>query len=294
MRNFINKLGHTHAAGFMYAVLTIFLIVYTAGSYFTMRNVPRRSSTWALFEFQAKWQDYQMSLDTPQAVLVGPSYARDIGTVPGIRNLGLRAAYPQEVKQIVEQIRPDDTVLFLFSPREIIHSQRMKTRRPGPLSVVHIRVLTAKELVQRKIFPPSRRKAKQANRDLVKMMVRLYEKISTKGVDISFFFDLYKVHPNIMFVFTPMKPEVLTISERKVRVMRSVMLKLRAEMLASGLPFLDLSEAIEGPEMFRDHVHLRPAGRALVRRSLLKAKEIDLNTLPDHFTTPQLEDENDH
>ncbi len=192
---------------------------------------------------------------------------------PGVvlsHNLGQGGASTRQMEWVVRRVRPADTVLLLFTTRELVFSRDETLQKPAPLNTLHVRAIASKSFarfrlgIERPLTKPAR---KAARARWSARTIREHENIGT--IDTAFFSTLYETHPNIVFVFSPTKPEVLSITHMELLLIKSIITELRVAMLRSGLPFLDLSNLIDDPALFVDHIHPKPKGCEMVRQRLI-------------------------
>jgi hypothetical protein len=223
-------------------------------------------------------------LSGPRTVIIGACYAYDIGEPSGIVNLGMYGMKPSEYSQMLQYLRPTDTVFYVFSLREMQEGS-------GPRQWVFAdskarSAVYAKDQFQGLISPagflslpapsPSERTqlqtmfphAKESNLRYTLKYMKDYEsvpRITTKRL-----VEFHSRHPKTVFVWTPIAPMPRVAPEWKQAAATIGVLDKEIHATFSTLPasVIDLGHAVTQGD-FLDLFHLRPEAQPRLQAALM-------------------------
>lgn len=225
-----------------------------------------------LVDYHKRWRRYRSQHPTCY-VIVGSSYASEIGELPNIYNLACAGTRVQEHKAVISKYcRQEDTIVYYLTMHDLL---------PGdspPESLVTNRFSRSKMILSglaeravglesvRGIFDQKKGRADSAPIEFRrKPRSRGDSAMRTEELE-----SLVSIRPRIILVLAP----VQLGDEYAVNL--NAQFEEKVEEL--GLPYLNLSKRISD-ENFRDVVHLTEAGNQIVRDELMRY-------LKKHHRTP--------
>ncbi|MBI5116412.1 hypothetical protein HZA56_08055 [Candidatus Poribacteria bacterium] len=279
---------------FCYLVFLGGIVSIALGSFdhIDFNRLPKTAFETTLLRLDRQMQDYQGSDAGRKTVIIGPSYAEDLGRVGPAFNLSLPALQTNEISYIVTHQCRDDKVLCVVT---------LLALAPGNDRVRNVvvwqpirRMAILRAELKRASFIPMMTLAmsyedKLPDRDLdtlvdelglsnlspvelfmLQMQLKLLSPIDPEKIDLTFFRELHAKHPDIVFVMHPSLP--LKPLRNDIGHINSVFLartNLRQAMAESGLPIVDLSDVLTA-DCFRDLFHLKNEGIRIVQQLIEK------------------------
>ena len=240
----------------LFLIPMLYILNYL-GSKVTADQLPPWTFEHRLLDWQERWQAYQDSPETPQTVIVGQSYAEQLGDIGNIQNLGFPGGNPRMCERIIQKARPQDTVFFIITARDIVF-QRVDV--PIEFEIAFFANRKANQASLGLIEPkPEEKKEKQRDR-----LVRLWLSMSH---DVSFYKSIHDKHPNVRFILFPCCPAKLGVSEKDAQRMAFNNRVIATLFKQSDIPITDLSRALE-PADFKDFLHANKRGKEKLRAIL--------------------------
>ncbi|MBI5114987.1 hypothetical protein HZA56_00775 [Candidatus Poribacteria bacterium] len=230
----------------------------------------------------------------PRTVIVGPSYAWQLGSFSGIYNLSILGANPAETANVLRYCRQEDTVLYIFTLREVALFKR-EAKYSSSCALTR-RAAIMRKSIRCMVFGTDNapyNPIPEADTSVSEVEIETFAKaidlskvnvvpkraifrlricsVPPEDITLRPFLELAEQHPGIVFVFHPMLPlnrvaDDTSLAHSISRCLESQE-RIRELFSQSDLRFVDFSDSVPA-SMFGDFYHLRDDGKELLRQEI--------------------------